>query len=115
MSDVISAVRRYMATELRVREPETLTPDYPLIRRGVVDSIELMQIVAFLESSYAIAIDDTEIVPENLGSLASIEALVVRKSQQEGRRPEFRNSGIPELRPLEFRVVGSGSVRIIRT
>src|SRR5690348_6903770 len=93
MSDVISAVRRYMATELRGREPATLTADYPLIRRGVVDSIELMQIVAFLESSYSIAIDDTEIVPENLGTLASMEALVARKSRQGDRRLQDSQRG----------------------
>jgi acyl carrier protein len=79
MPDVIADVRRFLATQLRIADAETLDAELPLVKRGVLDSIELMQVVEFLESTYAIKVDDTEIVPENLGSLTSMAALVARK------------------------------------
>lgn len=79
MPDVIADVRRFLATQLRIADAETLDAALPLVKRGVLDSIELMQVVEFLESTYAIKVDDTEIVPENLGSLTSMAALVARK------------------------------------
>jgi len=81
MSDVIADIRRFLATQLRIADAEALAADVPLVKRGVLDSIELMQVVEFLESTYAIKVDDAEIVPENLGSLASMAALVARKQQ----------------------------------
>jgi acyl carrier protein len=81
MSDVIADIRRFLSTQLRVADADTVAPDFALVKRGVLDSIELMQVVGFLESTYGIKVDDTEIVPENLGSLASMEALVARKKQ----------------------------------
>jgi acyl carrier protein len=81
MSNVLADIRRFLTTQLRVADAETLDADLPLVKRGVLDSIELMQVVSFLESTYGITVDDTEIVPENLGSLASMEALVARKQQ----------------------------------
>jgi acyl carrier protein len=59
--------------------------DYPLVKRGVLDSIELMQVVEFVEKKYSVSIDDTEILPENLGSLNAIAALVERKRLQRQR------------------------------
>ena len=79
MSDVIAEIRRFLATQLRVADAATLDADLSLVKRGVLDSIELMQVVSFLEETYRMKVDDTEIVPENLGSLASMAALVERK------------------------------------
>ena len=79
MPDVIADVRSFMATQLRIVGAESVGPETPLVKRGVLDSIELMQIVEFLEATYSIRIDDIEILPENLGSLALMAALVERK------------------------------------
>jgi acyl carrier protein len=76
---VADNVRTFMAGELRIRDASTLAADYPLIKRGTLDSIELMQLVTFLETSYGISILDTDILPENLGSFDNIEAFVARK------------------------------------
>ncbi len=81
MSDVIADLRQFLAAQLRIADAAALDADVPLVKRGILDSIDLMQGVEFLESTYGIKVDDTEIVPENLGSLASMAALVARKQQ----------------------------------
>ena len=85
MQDVIADVRHFLGSQLRIANSDTIDADFPLVKRGVLDSIELMQIVEFVEKTYGVAIDDTEILPENLGSLTAIARLVERKRQQPPR------------------------------
>ena len=55
----------------------TSTDDTPLLD-GIMDSLALMQLVAFLEEEFATEIDDTEVTAENFRTLADIERLVSR-------------------------------------
>jgi acyl carrier protein len=77
--DIITSIRQFMATELRIAEVERLDPEFPLVRRGAVDSIELIQVVMFLERAFGITVDETEVLPSNVGTLAAMERFVTRK------------------------------------
>jgi acyl carrier protein len=52
-----------------------------LIDSGVIDSLGIFQLVAFLEERFGIAIGDEEITPENFGSVMAIERLVAARSR----------------------------------
>ena len=45
----------------------------------VVDSTGFLELVSFIEETYGFAVDDDEMVPENLDSLDNIDAYVRRK------------------------------------
>lgn len=78
--NVTRRVREFIVEELRFGgSPEQLTPDYPLLESGVVDSLGLMQIVQLIEDDCGVEIADADIVPENFASLAAIEKLVQSK------------------------------------
>ena len=47
-----------------------------LIDSGVVDSLGIFQLIAFLEERFGIKIGDEEITPENFGTIAAIDRLV---------------------------------------
>jgi len=70
-----------MSSQLRIAGADTIETDYALVARGAIDSIELMEIILFLEESFGVTIDDTEIIPENFGTLGAIETLVKRKTR----------------------------------
>ena len=76
---VIDVVREFLGTQLRIADVQDVDPDWPLVQRGVIDSIELMQIVAFVEERFGIAVDDTEVVPGNFRTLSAIAGFVARK------------------------------------
>jgi len=59
---------------------ESVDPTEDLLASGVIDSHGLMEVVAFLESRYGVAVSDDDLLPENFESLASIEAFVTRKA-----------------------------------
>jgi acyl carrier protein len=50
-----------------------------LLDRGIIDSTGVLEVVGFLETEFGIVVEDSEILPENLDSLARIAAYVERK------------------------------------
>ena len=50
----------------------------PLIDRGLIDSIALLQIMLLIEEKTGIRIPDDEVLPENFQTVASMERLVRR-------------------------------------
>jgi len=73
------AVRRFILSNFFVPEGSPLADDDPLLEHGVVDSTGVLEIIRFIEENYGIKLDDDEIVPENLGSIANITAFIERK------------------------------------
>jgi acyl carrier protein len=51
-----------------------------LIENGIIDSTGILELVAFIEDRYGIAVADADIVPANLDSLARISAFVASKT-----------------------------------
>ena len=79
--EVEQRVRRYLVDNPRFYgSPETITSDYPLIEKGILDSMGIFEVVSFLENHYGIQIDDQDIVPENFESLKAIAKLVAAKA-----------------------------------
>lgn len=60
---------------------ESLTLEASLLDQGVIDSTGVLELVEFLEHTYGIAVDDDELIPDNLDSLQSIDAYVARKQR----------------------------------
>ena len=49
--------------------------------RGIVDSMGVLELVGFLEESYGITVEDQELVPDNLDSIANVVRFVEKKLQ----------------------------------
>jgi acyl carrier protein len=58
-----------------------IADDDDLIDSGVIDSLGIFQLVAFLEETFGVAISDEEITPENFGSVTAIERLVASRGR----------------------------------
>jgi acyl carrier protein len=77
--EIIESIRRFLCEKLGIAEAARVDADAPLVRKGVVDSVELMQVVTFLEATYAISVEDSEIVPRNFRSLQAMADFVASK------------------------------------
>jgi len=53
-----------------------------LTENGIVDSLGIFRLVAFLEEAFGVRISDEEITSQNLSSIESIEQLVLSKSSK---------------------------------
>jgi acyl carrier protein len=58
-----------------------LSPDDSLIAKGLIDSTGVLELIAFLEHHYAITIEDSELVPENLDSINALTRFIERKTK----------------------------------
>jgi acyl carrier protein len=52
-----------------------------LMENGIIDSLGIFRLVAFLEETFRVRIGDEEITAENLKSVDSIEQLVLAKKK----------------------------------
>jgi acyl carrier protein len=57
----------------------SFTNDDSFQERGIVDSTGILEVVCHLQAHYGIAIDDAELVPDNLDSVTKIARFVDRK------------------------------------
>jgi acyl carrier protein len=49
------------------------------MEKGIVDSTGVLELIAFLEQQFGVAVQDDELVPENLDSVDSVVGFVGRK------------------------------------
>jgi acyl carrier protein len=59
-----------------------ITADEDLIKRGIVDSLGVQQLVDFCESRYRIRVSDPDLVPENFQTLRQLADYVDRKQAE---------------------------------
>jgi acyl carrier protein len=55
-----------------------ITPDTDLIDQGVLDSLEILRLVAFLEECFRITVPVEEFVPQNFRTPSTVAAMVAR-------------------------------------
>jgi acyl carrier protein len=52
-----------------------------LMQKGIVDSTGILELITHIEERYAISVQDSEMLPANLDSVAAIAAFVAGKLQ----------------------------------
>jgi acyl carrier protein len=56
-----------------------LTREDSFLEQGIIDSTGVLELVTFIEDRFVIKIADSELVPENLDSIDSLERFIERK------------------------------------
>ena len=56
-----------------------LALDTLLLEQGLLDSIQIVQMVNFLETQFAVKVDVDDLVPENFQDIKSIVALIANR------------------------------------
>jgi acyl carrier protein len=74
---VIEQIRKFLVVHFPLARH--IKVNDPLLENGMVDSLGILEIVAFLESEFHLTVADDELVPENFHSIATLAALVQSK------------------------------------
>ena len=78
--DVRELVRGYIVENFLFGDESPLTGDgISLLDEGIIDSVGVMELVAFLEQDFDISVEDDELVPGNLDSVSNLVGFVGRK------------------------------------
>ncbi|OHV83815.1 acyl carrier protein [Rhizobium sp. LCM 4573] len=74
-----AAVREFIAENFLFRADAEVSNSQSLLESGVIDSTGVLELIAFLETTYGITIADEEIIPENLDSIDSMTGYLASK------------------------------------
>ena len=80
MTETEEKIRKFIADNFLFREERNSIDDREsLLEAGLIDSTGVLELVGFLETEFAIRMEDSEIVPANLDSIHAIVAFVSGK------------------------------------
>lgn len=80
MSDNVHKIRTFIFENFLFDADEsTLNNDDSFLEEGVIDSTGILELVDWLEETFEMQIDDTELIPENLDSVNVLDAFIQRK------------------------------------
>lgn len=81
--NVLNGVRAYVTENFLYMRPDTqLGDDDSLMGTGIIDSMGVMEVIAFLEEEFGVIVDDSDITEANLGTLNAIAAYIVPRMQE---------------------------------
>jgi acyl carrier protein len=72
-------VREFVLSNFYVADPNSLIDNASLLDQGIIDSTGVLELIFFIEQKFEIAVQDDEMLPDNLDSIERIAAFVARK------------------------------------
>jgi acyl carrier protein len=77
MGDAITnQLSLFVATKILKQPKRSITGDEALISSGLIDSFSLVDLALFVEDTYGVHIDDTELNADTFDSLDQLTALI---------------------------------------
>jgi len=82
MNNVMEKIREFVLGEFLPGEnPATLTPTTPLISGGIIDSIDAVKLIVFLENEFGIEVEAFDADLDNLDTIEALDRFVSAKRQ----------------------------------
>ena len=78
-ADRLRLVREFIVQDFLFGRDDGFASSESFLESGMIDSTGILQLVAFLEQTFGIKVEDAELVPENLDSLDNIGRLLASK------------------------------------
>ncbi len=82
MEKIKQQITEFITTNFLFDDSIKLGQEDSLLETGVIDSTGVLELVAFIEETYGIKVEDEEIVPENLDSISNISSYISSKLSQ---------------------------------
>jgi acyl carrier protein len=73
---MISNLEQYIATQILKQPKRQISADEPLISSGLIDSFSLMDLALYVEDTFGVRIEDTELNANTFDNLTQLATLV---------------------------------------
>ena len=80
MSNLATSLREFIKENFLFGGDDSFSDDDSFLDLGIVDSTGVLELITHLETTYGVVVEDTELVPENLDSIANLERFITSKS-----------------------------------
>lgn len=83
MENVAGLISKYIADNILFSKDGYPYPDdASFLENGIIDSMNVLELVVFVEDHFHITVNDEDVVPENFDSLQSMSAYVQQKQAE---------------------------------
>ena len=77
MADMfISEIEKYIATQILKQPNRKIAADEPLLSSGLIDSFSLMDLALFVEDTFGVRMEDTELNANTFDNLTQLASLI---------------------------------------
>ena len=76
MSDTLANLEKYIVTTVLKQPSRKINPEEALISSGLIDSFSLMDLALFVEDTFGVRIEDTELNADTFDNLTQLASLV---------------------------------------
>jgi acyl carrier protein len=76
-------IKNHISENFLYSEEFPYTDDTSFIQEGIIDSLGVMDLVTFVQTTFQIAINPIEVTPDNFDSVVKLAALIRLKTQSQ--------------------------------
>ena len=73
---ILSSVENFIVTQILKQPDRRIKPEEPLLSSGLIDSFSLMDLALFVEDTFNVRIEDTELNADTFDNLTQLAALI---------------------------------------
>lgn len=74
--EIQDKLNTFITTEILKQPGRSLAPDESLISGGLIDSFSLVDLALFVEETFGVKVDDTELNAQTFDTLSQLTALI---------------------------------------
>ena len=75
-TEIINPIAKFIAEKILKQPNKVISPDEALISSGLIDSFSLMDLALFIEDTFGVRVEDTELNAETFDTLDQLAALI---------------------------------------
>lgn len=75
-TEIIPPIATFIAEKILKQPGKVISPDEALISSGLIDSFSLMDLALFIEDTFGVRVEDTELNAETFDNLNQLAALI---------------------------------------
>jgi acyl carrier protein len=90
MNPIERELRNFLADNYAIEDGDAIGTTESLIGSGIVDSTGLLELVSFVETTYAIEVPDQDLLPENFETIESITTYIASRTRPAPVEPAWQ-------------------------
>jgi acyl carrier protein len=79
---MMATLEEYISSKILKQPGRKISPEEPLISSGLIDSFSMVDLALFIEDTFGVRIDDTELNAQTFDNLSQLVALIGSRQEK---------------------------------
>ncbi len=79
MTEIITTLAKFIAEKILKQPGKVISAEEAIISSGMIDSFSLMDLALFIEDTFGVRVEDTELNAETFDNLTQLAALIASR------------------------------------